>query len=153
MDDDDGGKYGARDEIQAPSCASFLFRPSSASHWLQACRFVARHPKLQALSAAWDKRWKENTVDNGDSKRPNWNWIDRAPSKQQTAQPHCHASICSLAGWPTTYSLASNTPERAHHNHIECAKPTDHQGGTITKVAPRSCGLCCSTSRLIRVYI
>lgn len=85
------GKYGARGEIQAPACASFLFRPSLPVALAAGRQILARHSNLQAPGALPGPRWSQNTVDNGGSKRPNCNWIDRAPGHTQQQipqQPH-----------------------------------------------------------------
>lgn len=74
-----GGNYGARGEIQAPACAAFLFRPSSASHWLQACRKPLGTPIYRA-SALRGLAWSETPSMMEKSMRPNWNRDGRAPS-------------------------------------------------------------------------
>lgn len=53
-----GGNYGPRGEIQAPACASFLFRPSLPSHWLQACRVPLGAPTSRPARRV-DWRWSE----------------------------------------------------------------------------------------------
>lgn len=42
------GKYGARGEIQAPACASFLFRPSLPVALAAGRQILASHSNLQA---------------------------------------------------------------------------------------------------------
>lgn len=124
---------GPRGEIQAPACAAFLFRPSSTSHWLHACGKSPRHPNLQGLRSAWTEM-EQNTVDNVDSKRPNWNCTGRAPGHTAdctTTQPGSVPSLRLFSGSsPITYSPASKSPGIARQIHLECANPTDHHGGT-----------------------
>lgn len=97
------GKYGARDEIQAPACASFLFRPSLPVALAAGRQILASHSNLQAPGALPGPTWSQNTVDNGGSKRPNCNWIDRAPFHTHNNRLHNHTRptvcpypVCSL---------------------------------------------------------
>lgn len=149
MDVDAGGNYGARGDIQAPACAAFLFRPSSTSHWLEACRKSLGTPIHRACAQRGlldlQQTTSKNTVDKVDSKRPNRNWIDRAPSTQRTAQSTRPGRLPSLG----LFSLADrqpltrctyNTPAREHEVHLECANPTDHHWWHHLLTGP-----CCST--------
>lgn len=94
---DDGGKYGACGETQAPACASFLFRPSLPSHWLQACR-VSLGPPTCRPARRVDWRRSEASSRTETQNGPIGNRVGRAPPTQQTAQPHKPRSVCPCSG-------------------------------------------------------
>lgn len=116
------GKYGARGEIQAPACASFLFRPSLPVALAAGRQILASHSNLQARVRSLVRDGAKTPSITGARSGPiaTGSTVRLAThTQQQIPQPHtkpagCPYPVCSL----TDRQLLTRRIQRHLEKHI-----------------------------------